>query len=110
LAVALGIYLPFKLTAAVMVGGLLRALADRRNQHSPKAEGSGLLSAAGLVTGEALMGIFLAIPVAVNSVWPQISSDPFQLFAVPPFGAWLGVLAVSAIGWQLYRQGRGSER
>jgi putative OPT family oligopeptide transporter len=110
LAVALGIYLPFKLTAAVMVGGLIRTLANRQRQNSSPAEGSGLLFAAGLVTGEALMGIFLAIPVAVSSLWPQISSDPFQLFAVPPFGSWLGVMAVGIIGWQLYRQGRGSDQ
>ena len=110
LAVALGIYLPFKLTAAVMVGGLLRALAGHHLRDSSPAEGSGLLFAAGLVTGEALMGIFLAIPVAVNSLWPRISSDPFQLFAAPPFGSWLGVMAVGIIGWQLYRQGRGSDR
>ncbi|MGE3151676.1 MAG: OPT family oligopeptide transporter [Nitrospiraceae bacterium] len=106
LAVALGIYLPLKLTAAVMVGGLIRTLANRR-QHHPSATGeSGLLFAAGLVTGEALMGIFLAIPVAVGSLWPQISSDPFQLFATPPFGAWLGALAVGLIGRQLYQHGR----
>jgi hypothetical protein len=55
------------------------------------------------------MGIFLAIPVAVSSLWPQISSDPFQLFAAPPFGASLGVMGVGVIGWQLYRQGRGSD-
>lgn len=110
LAVALGIYLPFKLTAAVMVGGLIRTLANRQRRDSSEAEGIGLLFAAGLVTGEALMGIFLAIPVAVSSLWPWISSDPFQLFAVPPFGAWLGVLTVGLIGWQLYRQDSGSDR
>lgn len=110
LAMALGIYLPLKLTAAVMVGGLIRTLANRQRQDSSAAEGPGLLFAAGLVTGEALMGIFLAIPVAVSSLWPQISADPFQMFAVPPFGAWLGVIAVGIIGWQLYRQGRGSDR
>ncbi|MEX5214427.1 MAG: oligopeptide transporter, OPT family [Nitrospiraceae bacterium] len=106
LAVALGIYLPLKLTAMVMVGGLIRTLANRHRKDSCVTENSGLLFAAGLVTGEALMGIFLAIPVAVGSLWPQISSDPFQLFAAPPFGAWLGVLAVGLIGRQLYRHGR----
>lgn len=110
LAVALGIYLPFKLTAAVMVGGLIRAVADRQRRDSSKAEGIGLLFAAGLVTGEALMGIFLAIPIAVSALWPRISSDPFQVFSAPPFGAWLGVVAVGLIGWQLYQQGSGPNR
>ena len=66
LAVALGMYLPLKLSATIMFGGLLAEYvrAGRRSVGSPP-DGHGLLFAAGLVTGEALVGILLALPDCV---------------------------------------------
>jgi hypothetical protein len=62
-----------------------------------------MLFAAGLITGEALMGITLAMPIAVSALWPGVSSDPFLLFTSPPFGGWPGLVVVALIGWLLYR-------
>ena len=107
LAVALGIYLPLKLSAAILIGGVIAELAHR---IAPQGEGSGnggLLFAAGLVTGEALMGILLALPIALSSLWPSLGSDPFRLFETPPLGAWPGVLTVGAVAIVLYRTARG---
>ncbi|WP_447976827.1 OPT family oligopeptide transporter [Candidatus Nitrospira bockiana] len=67
LAVALGIYLPLKLSAAIMVGGVLAAAVARRYSTETVRRG-GLLVAAGLITGEALMGILLAVPLALKGV------------------------------------------
>jgi hypothetical protein len=61
----------------------------------------GVLFAAGLITGEALMGIFIAIPI--------VTSGKADVLALPERfqpGAWgellgLGILAV--IAWFLYR-------
>jgi putative OPT family oligopeptide transporter len=107
LAVALGIYLPLKLSAAILAGGLIVELAQRtrpaRRPPQEQATSRGLLFAAGLVTGEALMGIALAFPVALNSFWPILSADPFKLFDQPPLGAWPGVAAFSALAVLLYR-------
>src|SRR2546422_3827231 len=51
-------YLPLRLSAAILAGGLVGALARRSAGESTEAGSSrGLLFAAGLVTGEALMGI-----------------------------------------------------
>ncbi|MDR4474119.1 MAG: oligopeptide transporter, OPT family, partial [Nitrospira sp.] len=66
-------------------------------------EDRGLLCAAGLVTGEALVGILLALPIALSSVWPSLSGDPFQLFAAPPWGGWPGLLALALVGLVLLR-------
>jgi uncharacterized oligopeptide transporter (OPT) family protein len=71
LAVAVGIYLPFELSVPILLGGLLSLAAKRMMRGaSPearaKAEQRGLLFAAGLITGEALLGILLAIPVALE--------------------------------------------
>lgn len=67
LAVAVGLYLPLELSVAMLVGGLIAFFGDRARR---KREGEttddrpGLLFASGLITGEALVGIILAIPFA----------------------------------------------
>lgn len=55
---ALGIYLPIKLNATIFLGGLLRYFVDR---YSPKFSSRGTLFSAGLIAGEGLCGILLAI-------------------------------------------------
>jgi len=102
LAVALGIYLPLKLSAAILFGGLLAAGAGRGSAGGAPTQ-QGLLFAAGLVTGEALMGILLAVPVGLGALWPAISSDPFAQFEKPPLGPWPGVLVLAAVAVLLYR-------
>lgn len=109
LAVALGIYLPLKLSAAIMFGGLLAEyVRTGRNSHGSSTDDRGLLFAAGLVTGEALVGILLAFPIALSSVWPPLSGDPFQLFADPPLGGWPGLVALVLVGFFLLRTARTS--
>ncbi len=104
LAVALGMYLPLKLSAAVFFGGVLAEYVRRRRPSSETStEDGGLLYAAGLVTGEALVGILLALPIALSSVWPSLAGDPFQLFAVPPMGGWPGLAALILVGLLLVR-------
>ena len=104
LAVALGIYLPFKLSAAILAGGLIAELARKAGRRSAAPEASqGLLFAAGLVTGEALMGILLAAPIALSGIWPSLNSDPFKIFDAPPLGAWPGLVAVAGGSWLLYK-------
>ena len=58
LAVALGLYLPWELSVAVLFGGLVAGTKGAQ----PSARGT--LAAAGLITGEALLGIVLAARVA----------------------------------------------
>jgi len=104
LAVALGIYLPLKLSAAILAGGLVSAAARRGRTAGADGGGRrGLLFAAGLVTGEALMGILLAVPIAVSGIWPGIGADPLQLFAVPPLGGWPGLAILAAVAVLLHR-------
>ncbi|TKB75795.1 MAG: oligopeptide transporter, OPT family, partial [Nitrospira sp.] len=111
LAVALGIYLPLKLSAAIFLGGLVAEMVRHRTGGSADESGqAGLLAAAGLVTGEALMGIGLALPIAVAALWPAFPSDPLQIFETPPFGPWPGVLVVGAVVLWLYRSASASAR
>jgi putative OPT family oligopeptide transporter len=104
LAVALGIYLPFKLSATIVLGGLLAEYRLRQQIKPDRPEGDqGLLFAAGLVTGEALVGILLALPIALTGVWPSLSADPFELFEMPPLGGWPGLVALLSIALWMHR-------
>lgn len=102
LAVALGIYLPLKLSAAICAGGMIAALAARAGGSADPSR-RGLLFAAGLITGEALMGIVLAIPIALAALWPGLGADPLTVFDSPSVGAWPGLLIVAMAGYALYR-------
>ena len=107
LAVALGMYLPLKLSATILFGGLLAEYVRAAGKFSDvPTEDRGLLCAAGLVTGEALVGILLALPIALSSIWPSLSGDPFQLFADPPLGGWPGLAALIVVGLLLVRAAR----
>jgi putative OPT family oligopeptide transporter len=105
LAVAVGIYLPLEYTSPIFLGGLLAELADhfhaRRNARiDPEtARRSGLLFASGLIAGEAIIGVLIAIPI-VWSGHVDVLSLPERL----QLGQWFGLAAVALIGWQLYRQ------
>lgn len=64
LALAVGIYLPLELSVPIAAGGLIAWLVRRT---SIDANGSNkLLLAAGLITGEALVGILLALPIVLS--------------------------------------------
>lgn len=70
LPVALGIYLPITLNAAILVGGIIRETIERKfkkdkNRRDEVVE-RGTLLASGLVAGDALMGIIVAGLVAAN--------------------------------------------
>jgi putative OPT family oligopeptide transporter len=107
LAAAVGIYLPLELTVPIFLGGLLTYIVERTVGvgNDPDAKERlhrrGVLFAAGLITGEALMGIFIAIPI--------VTSGKADVLALPERfqpGAWaellgLGILAL--IAWFLYR-------
>ena len=110
LAVALGIYLPLKLSAAVFAGGVIAELAKRAAGPGDDPSRRGLLFAAGLITGEALTGIVLAFPIALTVLWPGLGADPFTLFDAPPFGGWPGLLILSLVGAVLYRVSVTSEK
>ena len=74
LAVAVGIYLPFELSVPIFAGGLIAWAANRHKPNST-GYGSGILFAAGLITGEALIGIFMAIPIVATGN-PNVLAAP----------------------------------
>ena len=60
--VAIGMYLPVGLSVTMFAGGLLRwAVSRRQGEGAAKVEDAGTLFSAGLVAGEGLCGILLAL-------------------------------------------------
>ncbi len=71
MAFAVGVYLPFDLNVPIFLGGVIAWMVSRTMKgmgpteaRRGEIERNGLLIAAGFITGEALMGIVLAVPVA----------------------------------------------
>jgi putative OPT family oligopeptide transporter len=94
LAVAVGIYLPITLTVPIFLGGMINHLGKKAG-GSEASEKRGLLMASGLITGEALMGILVAVPIFITGQkywWPNF--EGFSLFGP--------VLFISVIYW-LYK-------
>lgn len=61
---AVGLYLPIHLSTPIMVGGILRGLLERKKEDEVvlrKKIDSGVLYSSGLIAGEGLVGIILAI-------------------------------------------------
>lgn len=76
----IGLYLPIHLSMGIMSGGLIRLWTDKRKRDSK----NGVLYSSGLIAGEGLTGILLAlmavIPVANGSVGDLINlSDSISL-------------------------------
>ena len=64
LPVAIGIYLPVQLNACIMVGGLIRFFMDKiKKEEKVKNEivNDGILFCSGMIAGEGLVGILLAL-------------------------------------------------
>ncbi len=61
---AIGIYLPVQLNACIMVGGLIRLALDKMKKEKEEKEAiinDGVLFCSGMIAGEGLVGILLAI-------------------------------------------------
>jgi len=68
--VAVGIYLPLSIAVPIFMGGLIHHLFGRRVAGAIESRDSGVLFGSGLIAGEALMGILLAIPIVLNHELP----------------------------------------
>ena len=95
LAVAIGMYLPIELTFPIFIGGMINHYANKIS--SQKGKNNGLLMAAGLITGEALMAIFIAIPLFFEKALPKYSL-PDEIYANI-----IGVIILVCIIIGLYR-------
>lgn len=65
---AIGIYLPVQLNACIMVGGLIRLVLDKlKRDDKEKVVNDGILFCSGMIAGEGLVGILLALLAVVGA-------------------------------------------
>lgn len=117
LAIALGIYLPLDVTLPLIVGGIISFLASQKLHRSvgrenlsvaetsdvlEKVQRRGLLFSAGMIAGDALVGILLAIPFAAYQ-----STDVLSVVGpgFAPFAILLGGAGFSVVALTLFRLG-----
>ncbi len=94
--VSVGMYLPIETTFAIFIGGVIRWIADwmtRRRGYNEgqtiRVENAGVLTASGLIAGEAILGL----------VWAALQFAPQQMpkiFEHPSYLAGLGVMLLLA--------------
>jgi putative OPT family oligopeptide transporter len=105
LAVAVGIYLPLDETTPILMGGLVAEwVAAWHRRHHPGRDPellsrNAMLSAAGLITGEALVGIFIAL-----CIWIRNNPDVLALTELSG-GKWWAVLLLLGICYGIFRAG-----
>ena len=113
MAVAVGMYLPLALGVTIFAGGLVAWLAARALRREAAGAGlteaevvevgkqgnrRGLLFTSGLITGEALIGIVLAIPFAIAQ-----SQDVFRIVPESGLVTGIGSAATLGIAFWIYR-------
>jgi len=97
--VSVGMYLPIETTFAIFVGGLIKGAVDLFNEKKKhneaqkvRVENTGVLLASGLIAGEALMGLLIAI----FAVFDIFLYKHFVFFQKPTFYISFVILAIIA--------------
>jgi putative OPT family oligopeptide transporter len=128
--IAVGMYLPFKTTFAIFIGGTIRYFMDKKakklavgrakeknlegeekesfiDRIMSRAENYGLLLASGLVAGEALMGILLALAVTIelnlNAVIGNLNDARHAIAPDTLIGAILYVAVFVILAYLMFR-------
>ena len=94
---SVGMYLPLETTFAIFIGGLIRGIVDKRaakrgynDAQKARVENAGILTASGLIAGEALMGLFIATVVFIRD---RVSGIP-EFWSIDLFesiASWLAI-------------------
>jgi putative OPT family oligopeptide transporter len=103
--VCVGMYINLGTTFAIFIGGAIRGIVDwigGLRLHNPaqkaRVENNGILIAAGLIAGEALIGLLFAA-LAFGNV--NYGSFLTSHFAFLPLGFWFALLVLLFLGWLL---------
>jgi putative OPT family oligopeptide transporter len=98
---AVGMYLPLYTMTPVFIGGMIRHFVDKKYKSKTveKGKDQGVLLGSGLIAGEGLMGVVIAVFAVVLSKTPKF-------FEIPYSPEWIGqivsFIAFGILGWFLY--------
>ncbi|SEK17925.1 putative oligopeptide transporter, OPT family [Pseudobutyrivibrio ruminis] len=95
LPVAIGLYLPLELSSTIMLGGLVRLFTDKK-RAAKNENGKGILFCSGLIAGEGIVGVLLAVfavtglldKMNLSSVIPSGNVQAFILLALVVAAVW----------------------
>jgi len=110
---AVGLYLPIHLSTPIMAGGLIRLYVDKKKKLSEedrkaKVE-NGILYSSGLIAGEGLVGILLAVFAIVNVGGKSIADwvDISGMFSLGNIGALVFfALLIASVVFFMNRKGK----
>ncbi|HEX6639382.1 MAG TPA: oligopeptide transporter, OPT family [Steroidobacteraceae bacterium] len=111
LAAAIGIYLPLETMVPIFLGGLLNYLVTRSmgkglsEEEMEKRNRKGMLFAAGLITGEALLGILIGFAIYFTKN-REVFALPASLQIGGSPGEWVGLALLGVVGWWMYTVAR----
>ena len=98
--IAVGMYLPFGLSTPILVGGLIAYFLTKRSKLANKDDHvlqNGVLLSSGLIAGESLMGILLAL-------FASAGITSINLGLQPGFVTGLTFLSAAGVIWWLYKK------
>ena len=104
---AVGLYLPIHLSVPIMIGGLIRWVFDK-NKNSKESVEKGILYSSGLIAGEGLVGIILAV-LAVIPFKNGVLSDVIDIsgvFGLGGIGSIVFFILIILSFWGLKRKSR----
>ena len=97
--VSVGMYLPLETTFAIFIGGIIKGIVERistnrkfNDAQKSRVENTGVLVAAGLIAGEALIGLVFA-------AFAFFEIQLFSIFQYPSF--YISLLVFAFIAWYL---------
>lgn len=100
LAFAIGLYLPIHLSTPIMVGGAIKWIVEKRKYSSDaerkEASDRGVLYSAGLIAGEGIIGILLAV-FAVAKLDEKINLSGIYGDNFVKYGNWVGLVAFALL-------------
>ena len=90
--VSVGMYLPLGTTFAIFIGGLIKGIVEKVNEKKQfnqaqkvRVENNGVLIAAGLIAGEALIGLVFAALAFFDQKIPALFAEPSFLVSIAIF-------------------------
>ena len=109
LAFAVGMYLPLETMTPVFIGGFIRHIVEKKyaNENAEKGKDQGILLGSGLIAGEGLMGVVIAVIAVIIARTPKFSQIHYP-------SEWLAdvvsLIVFAALGWYLYQIAAKSRR
>ncbi len=105
---AIGVYLPVQLNACIMVGGLVRLFLDkikRNEEEKTNITNSGILFCSGMIAGEGLVGILLAL-LAVFGLDKVFDLSSYVSPAVSNIGGLVlfGIIILTVLKFSLWKK------